>query len=120
MGGGVGLRVVGVIGVVGGLRVVSALWQRGFPPYGLLHRITAVTVTIAAISGKGGTGKTTTVINLGCALVERSRKVLAVDMDPQSNLTSGVGFDPYRLESTVFHVLTGETFNRTRILKSHL
>ncbi len=78
-----------------------------------------MTVTIAAISGKGGTGKTTTVINLGCALVERSRKVLAVDMDPQSNLTSGVGFDPYRLESTVFQVLTGETLNGTSILKSN-
>lgn len=78
-----------------------------------------MTVTIAAISGKGGTGKTTTVINLGSALVERSRKVLAVDMDPQSNLTSGVGFDPYQLESTVFQVLTGETMNGTGILKSN-
>src|SRR5258708_28498244 len=118
MGGGVGLRVVGVIGVVGGLRVVSALWQRGFPPYGLLHRITAVTVTIAAISGKGGTGKTTTVINLGCALVERSRSVLAVDMDPQSNLTSGVGFDPYRVEPTIFNFLTGRSPHRAPIFTS--
>jgi chromosome partitioning protein len=68
-----------------------------------------VSVTIAAISGKGGTGKTTTVINLACALAELGRSVLAVDMDPQANLTSGVGHDPYRLEETVYHALTGES-----------
>lgn len=70
-----------------------------------------MTVTIAAISGKGGTGKTTTVINLACALSELGHSVLAVDMDPQANLTSGVGFDPYRLEQTIYNVLTGESPN---------
>jgi len=77
-----------------------------------------VTVTIAAISGKGGTGKTTTVINLSCGLAELGKSVLAVDMDPQANLTSGVGFDPYRLEETVFHALTGESYNGPVILKT--
>jgi chromosome partitioning protein len=77
-----------------------------------------VTVTIAAISGKGGTGKTTTVINLGCALAERDKRVLVVDMDPQANLTSGIGYDPYRLESTVFHVLMGESPDAASILHS--
>jgi chromosome partitioning protein len=77
-----------------------------------------VTVTIAAISGKGGTGKTTTVINLGCALAERDRRVLVVDMDPQANLTSGLGFDPYHLELTVFDVLTGESADGSAVLSS--
>jgi chromosome partitioning protein len=77
-----------------------------------------VTVTIAAISGKGGTGKTTTVVNLACALAEHERTVLAVDMDPQANLTSGIGFDPYRLEITVFQVLTGESPDGAAILRS--
>jgi chromosome partitioning protein len=77
-----------------------------------------VTVTIAAISGKGGTGKTTTVVNLACALAERDRKVLAVDIDPQANLTSGIGYDPYRLERTIFQTLTGESPNGLPILKS--
>jgi chromosome partitioning protein len=77
-----------------------------------------VTVTIAAISGKGGTGKTTTVINLSCGLVELGKSVLAVDMDPQANLTSGIGFDPYRLEETVFHALTGESYDGPVILKT--
>ena len=77
-----------------------------------------MTVTIAAISGKGGTGKTTTIINLACALAEQGRSVLVVDMDPQANLTSGIGHDPYRLEQTVFHALTGESPNGGAVLKT--
>jgi chromosome partitioning protein len=77
-----------------------------------------VSITIAAISGKGGTGKTTTVINLSVALAEQGRSVLAVDMDPQANLTSGIGFDPYGLEETVFHALTGESPDGTMLIKS--
>jgi chromosome partitioning protein len=77
-----------------------------------------VSVTIAAISGKGGTGKTTTVINLSCALAEHNKAVLAVDMDPQANLTSGVGYDPYRLEETIFQALTGESPNGAAVLRS--
>ena len=75
-----------------------------------------MSVTIAAISGKGGTGKSTTVINLSCALAELGKSVLAIDMDPQANLTSGIGFDPYRLDTTVFHSLTGESPNGSAVL----
>ncbi|MHB8510002.1 MAG: ParA family protein [Candidatus Dormibacteria bacterium] len=75
-----------------------------------------MTVTIAAISGKGGTGKSTTVINLSCALAELGKSVLAIDMDPQANLTSGIGYDPYQLEDTVFQALTGESPNGTGLL----
>jgi chromosome partitioning protein len=41
---------------------------------------------------KGGTGKTTATLNIAACLVEQGRKVLIVDLDPQSNLTTGVGF----------------------------
>lgn len=65
-------------------------------------------ITIACISGKGGVGKTTTTINLAAALAEQGKRVLTVDLDPQSNLTSGLGFDPYRLDSTIGNLLTGQ------------
>jgi chromosome partitioning protein len=57
---------------------------------------------------KGGVAKTTTAIALSAALAEAGRRVLAIDMDPQSNLTMGLGLDPDKLERSIFHVLLGE------------
>jgi chromosome partitioning protein len=60
---------------------------------------------IAFANQKGGVAKTTTTLNLGVALAERGKRVLSVDLDPQSNLTMSQGLDPEELDRSMFDVL---------------
>jgi chromosome partitioning protein len=63
---------------------------------------------IAVVNQKGGVGKTTTAINLAAAFAEIGHPTLLIDLDPQANSTSGLGFDPARARLNVYHLLTGE------------
>jgi chromosome partitioning protein len=54
---------------------------------------------------KGGVAKTTTTLNLGVALFEKGMRVLAIDLDPQGNLTMSQGWNPDEIERSMFDVL---------------
>src|SRR5437879_5827311 len=60
---------------------------------------------IAFANQKGGVAKTTSTLNLGVALAEQGLRVLAIDLDPQGNLTMSQGLNPDEIERSMYDVL---------------
>src|SRR5579872_1787590 len=72
---------------------------------GRTDREPSVARVIAFANQKGGVAKTTTTLNLGVALSEKGKRVMAVDLDPQGNLTMSQGWNPDEIERSMFDVL---------------
>ncbi len=63
---------------------------------------------IAIANQKGGVGKTTTAINLSACLAEKNKRILAIDIDPQCNTSSGLGIEKNKLKNTIYQMIIGE------------
>jgi chromosome partitioning protein len=76
--------------------------------------------TISIVNQKGGVGKTTTAINLSAALALKGKKILLIDLDPQSNATVGIGINRGFLEFNAYDCLIGKTPVKEAIVSTGL
>lgn len=76
--------------------------------------------TITFANHKGGTGKTTSCINVAGFLAKNGKKVLVVDLDPQANLTAGLGIDKNKLKYHMYHVMDKKIDIKNAILRTQI
>ncbi len=79
-------------------------------PAGFIHILinwnSPMPFVVAIINQKGGTGKTTSTINLGAGLAYQGYRTLLVDMDPQGHTSLGIGIDPDSFNESMSEVMT--------------
>lgn len=73
---------------------------------------------IAVANQKGGVGKTTSAVNIAAWLGAKGKNTLLVDIDPQGNSTSGVGFDRRSLKTTSYDILINGAKGQDAVLKT--
>lgn len=76
--------------------------------------------TVAVANQKGGVGKTTTAVNLAAALALSPRRVLLIDLDPQGNAGSGLGYPGVKVTRGIYDVLTGHAGLREVIMETEV
>ena len=75
--------------------------------------------TISICNQKGGTGKTTTAVNLSSALALLEKRILIIDVDPQGNATSGVGINKNEIKKSVYDILLNRISIQEAIIETN-
>ncbi len=78
------------------------------------------TRVFAIANQKGGVGKTTTSINLAAFLANAGRKTLVIDLDPQSNATTGLGVDARRVGNSIYELLVADTVGVDEVIQRNI